>query len=75
MDFYRYENESEGELIYRICGYKDDAGYSWQEISDILKGAFEKAGYEVVPVVEGLGQLPEVQQLYVEHAKKAMEQK
>ena len=36
MDFYRYENESEGELIYRICGYKDDAGYSWQEISDIL---------------------------------------
>lgn len=43
--------------------------------ADSWKSIFEKAGYEVVPVVEGLGQLPEVQQLYVEHAKKAMEQK
>ncbi len=39
---------------------------------DSWKSAFEAAGYEVVCVVEGLGQLPAVRQLIVEHAAEAM---
>ncbi len=34
---------------------------------------FKAAGYEVVTVLEGLGQLPAVQQIYVDHAKAAVE--
>ena len=42
---------------------------------DSWKSMFEKAGYKTVPVVEGLGQLKEIQELYVAHAKKAIEGK
>ena len=31
------------------------------------KKTFEEAGYEVTPVLEGLGQIEAVQQIYVEH--------
>ena len=37
------------------------------------KTEFEKAGYEVTCLVRGLGELPEIQQLYVEHAKAAID--
>ena len=37
------------------------------------KTAFEEAGYEVVSVLEGLGQLEAVQQLYVSHAHAAID--
>ena len=33
---------------------------------------FTAAGYEVTPVLEGLGQIPAVQQVYVEHVKAAI---
>ena len=42
---------------------------------DSWKSVFEKTGYKTVPVVEGLGQLKEIQELYVAHAKKAIEGK
>ena len=35
------------------------------------KNAFEAAGYKTVCVVEGLGQLPEIRALYVQHAQAA----
>lgn len=37
------------------------------------KKTFEDAGYEVECVVEGLGQLDAIQNLFVEHAKAAVE--
>ena len=37
------------------------------------KTAFEGAGYEVVTVLEGLGQIPAVQELYVAHAQAAVD--
>ena len=39
---------------------------------DSWKSVLEKAGYEVVPVLEGLGQLDDIRTIYAEHAKKAM---
>lgn len=35
IKFYRYENESDEELIYRIASHKDEIG-SWQAVADIL---------------------------------------
>lgn len=35
MDYKRYENESDEELIYRVCQDKDKIG-SWQQVADIL---------------------------------------
>ena len=40
---------------------------------DSWKSLFEAAGYEVECVLEGLGQVPAIQQLYVEHALAAAE--
>ncbi len=40
---------------------------------DSWKSQFEAAGYEVVVVLEGLGQLQEIQQMYVEHAQAAID--
>ena len=40
--------------------------------ADSWKSVFEAAGYEVSCVVEGLGQLPAIRQLIVEHAGEAM---
>ena len=41
---------------------------------DSWKSIFEAAGYEVECVVEGLGQLPEIQQIFVQHAQAAIDQ-
>ncbi len=43
-----------------------DDGESW-------KSQFEAAGYEVVTVLEGLGELPEIQQMYADHAQAAID--
>ena len=40
---------------------------------DSWKSIFETAGYEVVCLVEGLGQLEEIQQIFVQHAGTAMD--
>ncbi|MCR5843578.1 MAG: sirohydrochlorin cobaltochelatase [Oscillospiraceae bacterium] len=40
--------------------------------ADSWKSVFEAAGYEVSCVVEGLGQLPAIRQLIVEHAGEAL---
>ncbi|MCI8512173.1 MAG: sirohydrochlorin cobaltochelatase [Lachnospiraceae bacterium] len=40
---------------------------------DSWKSAFEGAGYEVECVLRGLGELEEIQELFVEHAKAAIE--
>ena len=37
------------------------------------KTTFETAGYEVVPVVRGLGEFEGIQQLLVQHAKEAVD--
>ena len=41
---------------------------------DSWKSLFSAAGYDVVCVLEGLGQVPEIQQIYVEHAQAAARQ-
>jgi sirohydrochlorin cobaltochelatase len=43
------------------------------EDEDSWNAIFKAAGYDVVCVVEGLGQLPEIQQIFVEHAQAAMD--
>ena len=40
---------------------------------DSWKTAFEDAGYEVTCLVNGLGQLEAIQQLFVEHAQAAVD--
>ena len=40
---------------------------------DSWKSTFEAAGYEVVPVVRGLGELEDIQKLYVQHAQAAID--
>ena len=35
MQYKRYENETEDELIYRICSQKEQIG-TWKEVRDIL---------------------------------------
>ena len=39
---------------------------------DVLRRQFEREGYEVVCVVEGLGQLPAIRDLIVQHCFEAM---
>jgi sirohydrochlorin cobaltochelatase len=34
--------------------------------------AFKAAGYEVVPILKGLGEMEAIQQLYVKHAQEAI---
>lgn len=40
---------------------------------DSWKSTFEAAGYEVVPVVRGLGELEDIQKIYVQHAQAAID--
>ncbi len=40
---------------------------------DSWKSVFEKEGFEVTCVLEGLGQVPEIQMMYVDHAKAAID--
>ena len=37
------------------------------------KSIFEKEGYEVMCILKGLGEFAEIQDIYVEHARQAME--
>lgn len=39
---------------------------------DSWKSVFEKAGYEVLPIVEGLGELEGIRQIFAEHAQAAI---
>lgn len=41
MDYKRYEDESEQQLLYRICGDKDKIG-SWQDVADVLNTLLDK---------------------------------
>lgn len=41
MDYKRYEDESEQQLLYRICGDKDKIG-SWQDVADVLNSLLDK---------------------------------
>ena len=41
---------------------------------DSWKSAFEAEGYEVIPILRGLGELEEVQNLYVKHVNSALEE-
>ncbi len=41
---------------------------------DSWKSRFEAEGYQVEPVVSGLGEIPEIREIYVDHAKKALEE-
>lgn len=43
------------------------------EEEDSWKSILEKEGYEVECLLEGLGQIPEIQELYVEHTKAAVD--
>lgn len=40
---------------------------------DSWKTTFENAGYDVTCVIKGLGELPDIQKLYVEHAQAAID--
>ena len=42
MDFKRLENETDEELIYRVCSQKDTIG-TWDDVKDILN---ELLGYD-----------------------------
>ena len=41
---------------------------------DSLRTQFEDAGYEVDCILDGLGQVPEIQQIYVAHVQEALDQ-
>ena len=34
---------------------------------------FENAGFEVCPIIKGLGEYPGIRRMYVEHAQKAID--
>ena len=56
-----------------VCGDHANNDMAGDE-EDSWKSILTEAGYEVVPVLEGLGQVPEIQQIYVEHAQAAVAQ-
>ena len=41
MDFKRYDGETEEQLLYRIGQMKDELGYSWQEVADIMNNLLD----------------------------------
>ena len=40
---------------------------------DSWKSELEAAGYPCVPALRGLGEYPQVQKLFIEHARRALE--
>ncbi len=56
-----------------VCGDHANNDMAGDE-EDSWKSISTAAGYELVCVMEGLGQVPEIQQIYVEHALKAVAQ-
>lgn len=43
MVYNKNENENEGQYIFRICSMKDENGWTWQQIADILN---DSLGYK-----------------------------
>ena len=41
--FTRHEGESDQECIYRICAMKDELGYTWPEMAEILNDALQQS--------------------------------
>ena len=39
MEYKRFENENEDSYILRICSMKNEQGWTWQDIADILNEA------------------------------------
>ncbi len=56
-----------------VCGDHANNDMAGDE-EDSWKSIFASAGYDVVCVLEGLGQVPEIQEIYVEHALAAVQQ-
>ena len=56
-----------------VCGDHANNDMAGDE-EDSWKSLFTAAGYDVECVLEGLGQVPEIQQIYVEHALAAVAQ-
>ena len=56
-----------------VCGDHANNDMAGDE-EDSWKSIFAAAGYEVECVLEGLGQVPEIQAIYVEHAQAAVAQ-
>jgi len=54
-----------------VCGDHANNDMAGDE-EDSWKSILTDAGYEVECVLEGLGQVPEIQQIYVEHAEAAV---
>ena len=55
-----------------VCGDHANNDMAGDE-EDSWKSIFTAAGYDVEVVLEGLGQVPEIQQIYVEHAQAAID--
>ncbi len=55
-----------------VCGDHANNDMAGDE-EDSWKSIFTAAGYDVECVLEGLGQVPEIRQIYVEHAQAAVE--
>ena len=56
-----------------VCGDHANNDMAGDE-EDSWKSIFTAAGYDVECVLEGLGQVPAIQQIYVEHALEAIAQ-
>ena len=56
-----------------VCGDHANNDMAGDE-EDSWKSVFAAGGYDVVCVLEGLGQVPEIQEIYVEHALEAVRQ-
>ena len=41
--FKKYEGESDEDCIYRICAMKEELGYTWPEMAEILNDALQKS--------------------------------
>ena len=54
-----------------VCGDHANNDMAGDE-EDSWKSCFTAAGYEVTCVMEGLGEVPEIRQIYVEHAQAAV---
>ena len=60
------------EPLMIVCGDHANNDMAGDE-DDSWKKLFEKEGFEVTCVLRGLGEMPQIQQLLVEHAKAAVE--
>ena len=48
--FKKRQDESDEDCIYRICALKEELGYTWPEIAEVLNQILEK-DYKGVPTV------------------------